>query len=61
MEPQALDRQKRTQDSQLEGTVRRRKAKLREQGLVVANAFFEPIEVDLGAVSSEPSTRLYGG
>jgi hypothetical protein len=31
-------------------TYYRRKAELREQGLVVADAFFEPVEVDLGAV-----------
>jgi len=31
-------------------TYYRRKAQLREHGLVMADAFFEPLEVDLGAV-----------
>jgi hypothetical protein len=31
-------------------TYKRRRAELREQGLVVADAFFEPVEVDLGLV-----------
>ncbi len=44
-----------------ERTYKRRRAELREHGLIVADHFFEPVELDLGAVLERAlETPLWG-